>query len=299
MGITFIPIGVFVIPFWINYTIVVDSFYRCRAPLFDSGLVAGILWHNTWALLTPTVTGSTSFLQTHTTFIYWFASALSYWAPLNMVQLFGVFLGFFYALPAITLYWFLQRYWTGLGLLRAGLLGLLFAFNGISQSMMGYPHTEIAGVALLIIFLCCWASRGYRWAIASLVLCLMVREDMGFHAFSILVLVLIAQWWHNHQFLRESFGRWTLGFAVAAFLYSCSMIILQKSLFPDGDNALARVYLGHPPLAQVSVAMLIERLRYYLTQRHHLLLPAIATLVMALYPRRRLGLVIGFLAYSP
>jgi hypothetical protein len=45
--------------------------------------------------------------------------------------------------------------------------------------------------------------------------------------------------------------------------------------------------------------MLTERLGIYVSTRQHLYFPAIATLIMALYPQRRLGLLIGFVAYIP
>ncbi|ERN42121.1 hypothetical protein KR51_00012110 [Rubidibacter lacunae KORDI 51-2] len=298
----FASILTFAIPFLVNYDLILDYFYRCQAPFLDTGLISGIMWRNTWALYTPEVSGSSSFIQTHTTFIYWISSAISSVLPLNSVQNFGLFLGLAYAIQAIVIYYFLlwqQPTWrTHWGYVGASGIGVLFAFNGITQAMMGYPHTEIAGSVLLIAFLCCWASRRYYWAIAPFVLCLMVREDLGFHIFGILGLVLFSQLL-NRQFWQDALGRWTCRFAIIAFLYSCGALILQDLLFQNGDDALSRQYLGYPPFAHISATLLKERLSFYLSTKQYLYLPALSTFFMALYPLPRMGLTIGFIAYVP
>ena len=70
------------------------------------------------------------------------------------------------------------------------------------------------------------------------VLCLLVREDAGFHLVAILGLVglinvLRGRTWHTQKPL--------IVFLSTAFIYSVTVILLQKQFFP-GDNAAQRVY---------------------------------------------------------
>ncbi|MGB0562080.1 MAG: hypothetical protein ACPGVO_09785 [Spirulinaceae cyanobacterium] len=298
-----LPILIFVIPFAQNYGFIVDHFYDCQASILDSGVMASSSWRNTWALPAPTVLDWGSLLRIHIFGIFWITSALSYIVPLNMVQSYAFYQGIYYGLPAVTVYGFLlaqfprlRQGWRPVG---AAFLGLLFAFNGITQVLMYDTHPEIAGTTFLILFLTLVARRRYGWAIAPFLLCLLVREDMGFHIVGIFGLLLLGQGWRDRALWREPAGRWLWGLTGFAFVYSLAMILLQKLLFPEQDNALTWVYLGDPPFAHLSGAFFQERLADQLRNLHYLYLPAIATLALSLYPRWRPTLLIGFLAYLP
>lgn len=298
-----LPILIFVIPFAVNYGFIIDHFYNCQAWVLDSGWLANMGWRNSWALVRPTILDGESSLQTHIFGLFWLTSALSYIVPLNMVQSYALYQGIYYALPAVTVYGFLLAQFPGLRLgrrrLGAAFLSLLFAFNGISQVLMSDAHPEIAGATFAILFLVLWTRRCYVWAIAPFLLCLLVREDMGFHLVGILGLVLLVLWRKQPRFWQKPFGRWTLGFTFMAFCYGVGAIALQKYFFPSGDDALARVYLGEPAFAHVSQGFLQQRFIDQIQTLHYLYLPAIATLGLALYPRWRPSLLIGFLAYLP
>ncbi|MEM8642733.1 MAG: hypothetical protein AAGG51_28525 [Cyanobacteria bacterium P01_G01_bin.54] len=302
-----LPILVFILPFSVNYGFVIDYFYRCQAPVLDAGLYAGLLWKNSWALLYPSVVGPAagveSFLHTHMMPIYWFASALSYVLPLNMVQTVAFYIGLACAVPAIASYVFLIHQFKikqpGLNLLWIAILSLLFAFNGITQAIIGYPHPEVVAIALLISFLLLWASQKYGWALLPFSLCLMVREDLGFHIVAILGLVLLLYWRESLRFWQSAWASWTVLFASIAMLYSCGALAAQDLLFPGGQALFQTTYLGIPPYAHISAAFLWQRLSIYLTTKQYVYWPAIATVMMALYPRRRLALLIGFAAYLP
>ncbi|MEM8638926.1 MAG: hypothetical protein AAGG51_08955 [Cyanobacteria bacterium P01_G01_bin.54] len=302
-----LPILIFVLPFAVNYGFIIDHFYDCQASISDSGLMATLAWRNTWALHPPTVLGWGSFLQAHVFGIFWLTSALSYILPLNMVQSYALYQGLYYALPAVTLYSFLLAQFPGLqqGWQRgwAAFLSLLFAFNGITQVLMDDTHPEIAGPTFLILFLTLWVRQRYGWAIVPFLLCLLVREDMGFHIVGILGLVLLGRGLSHRGFWQQPAGRWLWGFNLFAFTYSIGIIVLQKIFAPEvydqGYPLFAGVYLGDPAFAHLSAAFFRERLADQLRNLHYIYLPALATLSLSLYPRWRPTLLIGFLAYLP
>ena len=175
--------------------------------------------------------------------------------------------------------------------------GLAFALNGQVIACMGYPHYEILGPVGICLLLVGLAGNRPRLAWAGLAVAVCAREDGGFHAASFLAAVLACDW------LKRPFPaprRLVIQLGVVAIVASVLLIAMQK-LFFQHANYLAAVaeggdsvkgldlfrheYLGVPTYGHLSGAVLAERARAFASQAGFLLLPMIATAVLAVVRR--------------
>ncbi|MBU6425264.1 MAG: hypothetical protein KGQ69_02925 [Rhodospirillales bacterium] len=287
-----LPLLVAVVPFAAFFTLGLRYFYINGAWWGDGGILASLMWHSGWWLKTPLVSGGQSYLATHIVPVFWLTSGLSWLLPLTRVQFFAVFLGVVQGLMPLPVYALLAR----LGLARpwAAVLALVFAFNGMVLAASCNPHFELliiaAGMAFLAAFSCgrVWLARLF------FLLCLITREDAGFHLGLLLFAGGLGLYWQgvDRARLRPLFG-----YAAAAFCWSVAAVAVQHMAFPGG-GALTRVYLGKPPFAKLTPAVLVTRLEFYLVYRLYLVLPLAVTLILA----RRWhvpGLFAGFVACLP
>ncbi|MDE2240623.1 MAG: hypothetical protein KGJ73_11950 [Rhodospirillales bacterium] len=287
-----LPLLVAVVPFAAFFTLGLRYFYINGAWWGDGGILASLMWHSGWWLKTPLVSGGQSYLATHIVPVFWLTSGLSLLLPLTRVQFFAVFLGAVQGLMALPVYVLLAR----LGLARpwAAALAVLFAFNGMVLAASCNPHFELLIIATGMAFLAAFSCGRVWLARLFFVLCLITREDAGFHLGLLLFAGGLGLYWQgvDRERLRPLFG-----YAAAAFCWSVAAVAVQHVAFPGGE-ALTRVYLGKPPFADLTLIVLATRLEFYLVYRLYLVLPLAVTLILARRCRVP-GLLAGFAACLP
>jgi hypothetical protein len=287
-----------------NYTL--NHFYVRGGYMQDSGWFAYLMAHaTTWPPQNPPAIGG-QFFATH-------------FSPgINLLGLSHSFLARL-GLPLPETVWFslTQGLWLGiiasasLSLLQAGqpiktarqaitLLGLslAIALNGISMAILSYPHFELAIPALFLGFFALEREGHSRSALLVLFLGLLMREDAGFHYFGFFSLTALAFLFHPSPMNKRRQAKFFGFLALLCLGYSLIAIAIQKGFFADGDNALARVYLGDPPWAHLDRAFLIERLHFFVRHRLYILGPLILLLGLSVF-RRSFLLSIGVVAVLP
>jgi hypothetical protein len=284
-------------PFLVNAGFIMNHFYATGAYLDDSGMLADLAWHNGIELTMPRVSGGESHLGIHVSLILVLSSWLSYCLPLGRVTYFALFEGASFGLLGFAVFFaFTRLYQQSLVLspVLAGLLGGAVALSGVAYAMTGYPHIVQLIPAFALLFLTNLFSERIKAAIVCFVLCLLVREDAGFHLVAILGLVgltnlLRGQTWRAQKLL--------IAFLSIAFAYSVTVILLQKQFFPSYD-VLWRHYTGHSMFTHVTAELLWQRLRFYVVERGYIVLPFLITLSWAICTRNPY-LPLGYLAYMP
>lgn len=287
-----LPLLVAALPFVAFFTLGLRYFYINGAWWGDGGILASLMWRSGWRLLTPDVSGGQSFFATHMVPVFWLTSGLSWLLPLTRVQFFALFLGAVQAFMALPVYVFLLRF--GLNRIVAACLAVLFAFNGLVLAASCNPHFELLIVASGMAFLAAFARGRMVLARLFFLLCLMTREDAGFHLGLLLLAGGLGLYWQGVERRRLHS---LLGYAVVALSWSVAAVAIQHAIFPDGD-AITRVYLGEPPFAELTPAILATRLEFYFVYRLYLVLPLAVTLILARYWKTP-GLFAGFAACLP
>jgi hypothetical protein len=170
---------------------------------------------------------------------------------------------------------------------RRAAFAVLLTLNGLTLSMLGFPHVESFIPALFVVSIACWlglrSKAGQALALVAFAVMLSVREDAGLHAcLAFAGLAAAALWAKNGMLARR------LAFLAAiSFDYSAVMLALQKFAVPEGGQAMGRVYLGHPFLAHVDGQMLAHRLIYWAGARSYIFVPLAILTGAAVYWRDR------------
>jgi len=133
-----------------------------------------------------------------------------------------------------------------------------------------------------------------RLAVAFFVLGLATREDAGFHYVAVLGLLVTLNLAYGVP-LRQQRTEWT--FALAALFYAVAAMAVQRLLFPD-TSAFVRVYLGDPPLAHLSAALLAQRMLSFVVGLPYILYPALGACIWAVRARNPY-IVLAFVAGIP
>jgi hypothetical protein len=285
------------IPFVAFTNLVLFHFYARGSFVLDTGLLASLTWHSDAALTQPASLGGGSFFGTHVSPLFLPVSALSWCLPFSMPQFFAGFVGLSHALLALAVFWLLAE---GYGLRRgvgpwiAALAALGFAFSGLAIAIARYPHFETLIAAFFLLFAVAEVLGHRRLAVGFFVLGLATREDAGFHYVAILGLLVtlnVACGVPLRQQRTES------SFALAALFYAIAVMAVQRLVFPD-TSALARVYLGDPPLAHLSAGLIANRMLFFVVGRPYILYPALGACIWALRARNPY-VVLAFAAGIP
>jgi len=285
------------LPFVAFSRLVLYHFYSKGAFLLDTGLLASLLWHSNLALALPTSLGGGSYLATHVSPLFWLASAISRLLPFSMPQFFAGFIGFSHALLAAAIFWLLTE---GYGLRRgagpwlATFVAIGFASSGLAIAIALYPHFETLIAAFFLLFAVAHALGHTRIAPFLFVLGLMTREDAGLHYIAILGLLVALNVAYRVP-LRQQ--RPELIYVVVALVYVIFVMSVQHLAFP-GNSAFARVYLGDPPFAHLSVRLIADRARLLVVERPYIVLPACGAFIWAWFGRNPY-LVLGYVACVP
>ncbi len=274
-----------------------DQFYFRGRNIIDAGFIAAMMWRNDWLVSGPTAVQTISFYNTHFTPLFGLLSSLSYLVPVNMVTWFALFMAVSYSAITAGAYYLLVKVYrlrSFIGAAFAAAFGVFLAFNGVARATIAYPHYEHAIPILMFLFLIFAVQRRFLVASIFFVLCLMVREDAGFHMTAVLGLLAVVNFVRRLGWREQK--HWLI-FGAAALAYSVLSLIIVKAYFP-GDPALHRVYLGDPPFAHLTAELIKERLGIFFEQRVYVWLPALVVLAWSIawrdpYP------ALGFLAYLP
>jgi hypothetical protein len=285
------------LPFLAFANLVLFHFYVQGSFVLDTGLLASLMWHTDAVLTQPASLGGASFFGTHVSLLFLPVSALSWYLPFSMPQVFAGFVGLSHALLALAVFWLLVE---GFGLRRgvgpwiAALAGLGFAFSGLAIAIARYPHFETLIAAFFLLFAVAEALGHRRLAIVFFALGLATREDAGFHYVAVLGLLVALNVAYGVPLRRQ---RTDLSFALAALFYAIAVMAVQRLMFP-GTSAFTRVYLGDPPLAHLSAELIANRFLFFVVGRPYILYPALGACIWALRARNPY-VVLGFAAGVP
>ena len=285
------------VPFAAFTTLVLYHFYLKGAFFWDSGLLASLLSATDPRLPTPPIFGGESFFATHWTLIFIVLSLIRRLLPISDAQFFAGFSGVCHALPGLAVFWLLYagfRLRTALGVITAAALSLTFAFNGLALAIARYPHFEMLIVGTALLFFVAIVQRRTVLASVFFTVCLMTREDAGFHLFGLLLLPVAL---NRYRGIPLRAQRCEIVFGALALVYSLAALGAQHLLF-GGQSSLARIYLGDPVFAHLSFGVVGERLLGYMQYRTYLILPALVALFWGLRARNPYVLL-GYLAFVP
>ena len=287
----------FGISYLLNFNYIYGHFYRHGTFLLDVGWLAYLVEQNP-SLTNPPAIGGGSYYSTHMSPILSLFSMVSFIADLPSGLWFGILIGLTYGGLCLGVFLFLTLVlelngdW---GILASLLLSGLFLWVGPVVSSIGYPHHEPLTCTFFIFFMLFLFLGRERWAWVAFTLCLMVREDSGFHVFAVLTMLLICQ-----TFLK-SFGclprRSIFIFAATALCWSLLALFFQSIFFPAGDT-FHRIYIGNPQFAHLSWETIADRIGGFLVHRRDLYLPFLVLVVYSI-KRRKWVYPAGYLAFAP
>jgi hypothetical protein len=296
--------GVFLIADFLatNYTL--NHFYVNGGYMLDSGWFAYLSAHSAnWPISNPPSIGGTYF-STHFSPAFYIFSALhtilsAIGIGVSDVSWFSITQGLWLALTASSIFALLSSKSRPTTATNAFIStsSVVVAFNGVFLASIGFPHFEIAIPALLVAFFASYINGYQKTAIAFLCLGLLMREDAGLHYFGLFFLLGCYLYFAKGRLISKEVRFYSL-LAVSCFAYSLLAIAIQKIYFDVGDNALARVYLGEPAFAHISLNFLQDRLDFFARNRLYILVPIILTFILSIY-KKSLGLLVGIGAVFP
>ncbi len=279
-------------------------FYGRGAAVYDAGWFAWLSKNSvSWPMPNPGLIGG-NFLSIHMSpfffiasfaakffpgvpYSIWFCVWFSTWLPLLWVAIYALLSQVSFVSP-------------GSRVFGATLLTL----NGISLSMLGFPHIEsfIPPLMILLFVLALRVPAGRSWAAIGMCICLLillcVREDAGLHTcLAFMALALLAK-----------DNKVSILVAVAGLTASLLALLAQHRL-PGGGHSLGNIYLGQPAFSGLGVRRSSHRVLYWATARAYIFGPLGLLALMAAWWRDRklaLGvllalpwLALSFVAVSP
>ncbi|MFZ4604168.1 MAG: hypothetical protein ACOYM8_17120, partial [Caulobacterales bacterium] len=282
----------------------IRHFYAGDSYLLDSGWLAFLQYKAPFVSPNPPVLGGTGYQWAD----FWSLHLSLYKSTLALLS---------WATPQTRVEWYATTQpmtWAGIALcvlavafvivrrrpgVRDGWLcfgvALGLTFSGPELRTVGYPHYETLIPVFSILALACILSGRTRWAIVAALAACAVREDGGLHLACLCIGYLMTATATLRR-LPEDWRRWVLLLAVA--LGGAAVLFgIQKVLFP-GASTLAISYLGDPPFAHLTPALLKERATLYLEHRLDLVLPLAAPIGLAI-ASRDLRWCAGLVAIGP
>jgi hypothetical protein len=286
------------VPAFAYANFILNHFYVQGAFFWDSGVVAGVIWRRdawlTYAPLWPVG----SLYAYHVMPLLSLLTLASRYVPIGLPGWFALITGIGHALPAAGVFGLLTE---GLGLhSRRGLaisvvVAIGFAFTGIPLATILFPHPEIFLAGGLILVCAAVALERYSIAAVGLVLTMLVREDAGFHAFGILFLLGVINWWRDRPWREQ---RPLLLLASFSVLYSVGAFLFKQIAFPDQPPLFASEYIGNPPFNDIvfrNVLLDVAGMPFY---RPYFFWPWAVALIWAIRSRNVL-IALGYLACFP
>jgi hypothetical protein len=277
---------------------ILNHFYLQGAYFWDSGVVAGAIWRRDAWLTYPPLWPVGSLYAYHVMPLLSALTLASRYLPIGLPGWFALVTGVGHAIPSIGVFWLLTQglsLHTKSGLAATVVLAVAVAFTGIPLATILFPHPEIILAGGLILVVAAITLERYRIAGACLAFTLLVREDAGFHAFSLIVLLMLANWVHRRPWREQ---RPLLILAAIGFLYSSGAVAFKQVVFPNQPSLFVGEYLGNPPFHDISVHQVLLNLFGLPLYRGYIFWPAVAALLWAKLSRNIL-IVLGYFAFCP
>lgn len=214
---------------------------------YDAPIITNLMWHNAGLNIFYNLwQGNGSFYQSHSSLIFIIISKLSYVLPLNMVE----YTCFVFALSTSLLGYvvtqILYRFKENLKIdglsffSLTTLLSLGFVFNVYNVDSIYLVHFEIFYISFLVSFLYYFFTYKYYTSYFFLLLFLIVREDFGFHLFTLISIILF----FDHFIIKaKHLPSRKLIIICLVSLVASIMLCYMKKFFP-GDDAFSRVYFN-------------------------------------------------------
>lgn len=286
----------FAIPFLAYASNILHVFYIHGSSFLDAGWYAYLIHDADLQLHNPPFIGG-SYFAIHISPLFLLTSAIGHLLPLTRIQFYAVFVGISHALPALAVFWLLVSGYGMTGPARgaaAAFLGALFSLDGLALAIAKFPHFAMFLVGTAMMFLAALVLRRFGIALVFFLLCLITRDDAGFHLFALLSLALILEWWRGAPLAAL---KPLALFAIAALLYSSAAVAYQL-IFPKEQSLLVQEYLGQPLFAGFTAASMGERLLAWGAYRHYVVMPALAAAGWAIL-RHNPQIVLGYAAFVP
>jgi hypothetical protein len=277
---------------------ILNHFYLQGAYFWDSGVVAGAIWRRDAWLTYPPLWPVGSLYAYHVMPLLSGLTLASRYLPIGLPGWFALVTGVGHAIPSIGVFWLLTQglsHHTKSGLAVSVVLAVAVAFTGIPLATILFPHPEIILAGGLLLTVAAIALERYWIAGAYLVFTLLVREDAGFHAFSLIFLLMMANWVHGRPWREQ---QPLLILAAIGFLYSSGAVAFKQVVFPDQPSLFVGEYLGNPPFIDFSVHQVLLNVFGLPLYRGYVFWPAVAALVWAILSRNIL-ILLGYLAFCP
>lgn len=174
-----------------------------------------------------------------------------------------------------------------------GVLGAsLLPFSNLGLGSLLYPHVELIGTSLVAIGILLlalrWSGRSRRWllvaSIATILLGLLAREDIGVHLFITVASALVCSRWRALGIpgLRRAGALAATGLLLAAALMG------YQRFFAHSKGVFALTYSGTPAYAHItSIWYLVDRALNMLASRLDLMVPVAAFIMASIVFRKR------------
>lgn len=277
---------------------ILNHFYLQGAYFWDSGVVAGAIWRRDAWLTYPPLWPVGSLYAYHVMPLLSALTLASRYLPIGLPGWFALVTGVGHAIPSIGVFWLLTQglsLHTKSGLAAAVVLAVGVAFTGIPLATILFPHPEIILAGGLILVVAAITLERYRIAGACLAFTLLVREDAGFHAFSLIFLLMMANWVHGRPWREQ---QPLLILAAIGFLYSSGAVAFKQVVFPNQPSLFVGEYLGDPPFGGISLHQVLLNVFGLPFYRGYVIWPAVAALLWAILSRNIL-ILLGYFAFCP
>lgn len=277
---------------------VLNHFYLQGAYFWDSGVVAGAIWRrDVWLTYAP-LWPIGSLYAYHVMPLLSALTVASRVVPINLPGWFALAIGVGHALPSVAVFWLLTeglRLRSKVGVVAAITLAVLTAFSGIPLATIRFPHPEILLAGGLTLVFAAIALERYWVAAACLAVALLVREDAGFHAFGLMLLLCMANRVRGRSWREQ---RPLVILASISFLYSVAAVAFKHVAFPNQPSLFAADYIGSPPFSHTSILTVLLNFIGLMIYRGYVVWPAAAAAVWAVRSRNVL-IVLGYCAFCP
>jgi hypothetical protein len=286
------------VPAFAYSNFILNHFYAQGAYFLDSGVVAGAIWRrDAWLTYAPLFPIGSLYAYHVMPLLSLFTIA-SRFLPIGLPGWFALITGIGQALPAIGIFWLLTGglgLHSSRGLAIAAILAIGFAFSGIPLAIILFPHPEIFLAGGLILLCAAIAQEWYGIAAGCLMGTLLVREDAGLHAFAILFLAVMWNWYRRRPWREQ---RPLILLASIGLLWSVTAILFKQIVFPDQHPLFVEDYLGDPPFGNISLHLVLARLVGLPVYRAYVFWPGLAAVIWAVRSRIP-SIALGYLAFCP
>lgn len=301
--IPFFALFSFFIPAFFAANCTLNHFYVEGGHLLDAGWLAYLSAYSQNILpINPPMLGDYYFFSVHISpffiilsFLYKFLSAF---LSIPYAIYFSIWQGIFFGLLSLAaFYLFLPS-----SILKIRYILYAFSFsmasmlNGVSLSIVIFPHFEIAIPSLILCFFALW-SKGYKkFCYFPLCFALLIREDAGLHYFCIFIFIAFYFYFFKKTKENQNLFFYYFKLAFFCFFYSLLVIVFQKIIFHP--NIIYRVYFGDPIFSHLNYDFFHSRILFILTQRAFIYIPIFMIFLLS-FIRKDLFLSLGGIIILP